>query len=252
MSACGDFLLLDRDHAARVEAADVAAGDPGVDLGDPAVRHQLGFFQHALDRRHRRLDVDDHALLEAARRLRAEPDDVERRRRASTSATIATIFDVPMSRPTIRFFASFTIAIPFCFCASCASPSFSPAFAESRHAGRESVAIAKVDVIDACAGARERVDRAVVRRATKRASRAAGSSRPSSIASGPRAPLAREPPAAARGQPDAFAASSDERRERRARLRDSAPSTCGARSVRALELRQLAVVVGDEDLAAAR
>ena len=27
-----------------------------------------------------------------------------------TSATIATIFDVPMSRPTITFFVSFTIA----------------------------------------------------------------------------------------------------------------------------------------------
>ena len=56
-----DFLLLDRDHAARVEAADVAAGDAGVDLGDPAVGHQLGLLQHALDRRHRRLDVDDDA-----------------------------------------------------------------------------------------------------------------------------------------------------------------------------------------------
>ena len=93
MSACGDFLFLDRDHAARVEAADVAAGDAGVDLGDPAVRHQLGFLEHALDRRHRRLDVDDDALLQPARRLRAEPDDVELalrrrpRRRSRRSST---------------------------------------------------------------------------------------------------------------------------------------------------------------------
>ena len=27
-----DFLVLDRDHAARIEAADVAAGDAGVDV----------------------------------------------------------------------------------------------------------------------------------------------------------------------------------------------------------------------------
>jgi len=60
------LLLLDRHHAARVEGADVAAGDADVDLADAAVRHQLGLLQHALDRGHRRVDVDHHALLEAA------------------------------------------------------------------------------------------------------------------------------------------------------------------------------------------
>jgi hypothetical protein len=34
-------------------------------------------LEHALDRGHRRLDVDHHALLQAARGLRAEADDLE-------------------------------------------------------------------------------------------------------------------------------------------------------------------------------
>ncbi len=72
-----DFLLLDRDHAVRRVALDVAARDAGVDRLDLAVGHQFGFLEHALDRRHRRLDVDHHAFLQSARRLRAHADHVE-------------------------------------------------------------------------------------------------------------------------------------------------------------------------------
>ena len=40
-----DFLVFDCDHAARVEAADVAAGDTDPDIAYLTVGHQLGFFQ---------------------------------------------------------------------------------------------------------------------------------------------------------------------------------------------------------------
>ena len=167
----------------------------------------------------------------------------------ATSATIATIFDVPMSRPTITFFASFTIAIPSpCLRALRARRRFlRRALLESGHARRESVAIAQVHVLDARAR-RARARRSCVRR-RRRSARAArsGSSRPSSIASAPPAPFARQPPAAARREPDAF----ERERERRERL---APFAIACRhlrgaAVRAVELRQLAVVVGDEHLA---
>ena len=46
----------------------------GVDL---AVGHQLGLFDRALNRLHGRLDVDHHALLQAARGLRAHADDLD-------------------------------------------------------------------------------------------------------------------------------------------------------------------------------
>ena len=75
--AGADFLVLDRDRAGRVDALDVAAGDAGVDLRDLAAGHALGLEDRLLDRRHRRVDVDDDALLEAARRVRADADDVE-------------------------------------------------------------------------------------------------------------------------------------------------------------------------------
>ena len=71
------LLLLDRDHAAGVEAADVTSADGRVHLGDRAIRHQLSLLEDALDRRHRRFDVDHDAFLEPARRLRAQADDVE-------------------------------------------------------------------------------------------------------------------------------------------------------------------------------
>jgi hypothetical protein len=57
--------VLDRDDAVGVEAANVAAGDPGEDRGDLAVGHQLGFLDRVFDRRDRGVDVHDHALAQA-------------------------------------------------------------------------------------------------------------------------------------------------------------------------------------------
>jgi hypothetical protein len=62
----------------RVEALDVAAGDPGDHFLDLGVGHELGFLERALDRVHRGFDVHDHALLEAARRVAAHPDEGDR------------------------------------------------------------------------------------------------------------------------------------------------------------------------------
>ena len=75
--AGGDFLVLDRHHAVRVEALDVAAGDAGVHILDLAVGHQLDFLDHPADGVHRLLDINDDALLQAARVLRAHADDIE-------------------------------------------------------------------------------------------------------------------------------------------------------------------------------
>ena len=61
-----DLAVLDRHHAVRVEAPDVAAGDAGERRGDLAVGHQLGLLERALDRGHGGLDVHHHALLQAA------------------------------------------------------------------------------------------------------------------------------------------------------------------------------------------
>ena len=71
------FLVLDRDDAVRVQAAHVAAGDAGVHRMDLAARHELGLFHRALDGLHGGLDVDHHALLQAARRMGADADDLE-------------------------------------------------------------------------------------------------------------------------------------------------------------------------------
>ena len=71
------FLVLDRHHAVRVEALDVAAGDAGIDLADLAVGHQFGFFQRALDGVDGGLDVHHHAFLQAARRVLADADDLQ-------------------------------------------------------------------------------------------------------------------------------------------------------------------------------
>ena len=75
--AGADFLVADRDDAVRVQAAHVAAGDAGQHAVDLAAGHELGFLDRALDRLHRRLDVDDDAALESARRIRADADDLE-------------------------------------------------------------------------------------------------------------------------------------------------------------------------------
>src|SRR5271157_5484790 len=68
-----------------------------------------------------------------------------------SSATMATIFDVPISRPTIRFLLSLTM--------SASLSGFPRRLCRAlRHPHRKAVAIAQVDVIDRRAGAPERAD----------------------------------------------------------------------------------------------
>ena len=71
------FLVLDRHHAVRVEALDVAAGDAGVDLADLAVGHQLGFFQRTLNGVDGGFDIHHHAFFQAARWMAAHADDLQ-------------------------------------------------------------------------------------------------------------------------------------------------------------------------------
>src|SRR5437773_4344755 len=83
------------------------------------------------------------------------------------SATIAAIFDVPMSRPTIKFF-SFTIRPPpslgICLCPSLGLGSRFPRrlFAKARHARRKSIAVTQIHLLDVATGACQRSDRAIV------------------------------------------------------------------------------------------
>ena len=151
----------------------------------------------------------------------------------ATSATIATIFDVPMSRPTIRFLLSFTIASrPLAVAVTSCRPSSSArVLAESRHARRESVAVAQVHVLDARAGARERADRAPVhadeaREPRRRARRARARSRARRRR---RARARRQPP---RGESRTRSSVERERRERLAPFA-VARRHLGARAVRA-------------------
>src|SRR3990167_4193553 len=72
-----DFLLLDFHHTARIDAADMAAGDAGMHLVDLAIGHQLGLLQRALDCAHRGFDVDHHALLHAVGFVHAHADHLQ-------------------------------------------------------------------------------------------------------------------------------------------------------------------------------
>src|SRR2546427_3914681 len=155
-----------------------------------------------------------------------------------TSATMATIFDVPMSRPTIRFLLSFTM---------CA---FLPRFArrpfgEPRHAHCKTVAIAQVDVVDARAPAVERADRArvIVDEARQPGARRAASELDRERSAARRSQL----PATARRQPQLG-------NRKQARLEGDTefavtPSNLRRDAVGTDELRQLAVEVGGEHLA---
>ena len=75
--ARGHFPIPDRDDAVGVEAADVAARDARADRIDLASRNELGLFDRSAYRLHRRLDVDDHAPLQAARGLESDSDDLD-------------------------------------------------------------------------------------------------------------------------------------------------------------------------------
>ncbi|MET3914465.1 hypothetical protein ABID97_001247 [Variovorax sp. OAS795] len=71
------FLVLHRHHAARIDAADVAAGNAGVDAADLAVGHQLGLLQGLLDALHGGVDVHHHAALQAVARRNAESGELQ-------------------------------------------------------------------------------------------------------------------------------------------------------------------------------
>ena len=70
-------LVADRDHPARVEALDVGAGDADVGGADLHPRHQLRLLEHALDRVHGGLEVDDDTLAQALGLGLADSDHVE-------------------------------------------------------------------------------------------------------------------------------------------------------------------------------
>ncbi len=72
------LFVLDGHDAVRIEAAYVAAGDAGVHRMDFAARHELRFFDRALDGLDGGFDVHHHALLQAARRVAADADDFDR------------------------------------------------------------------------------------------------------------------------------------------------------------------------------
>ena len=59
-----DLAARNGDHAAGVDATDMAAGDAGGNPGNAAVGHQLGLFQRLLDALHGGVNVDHHTALE--------------------------------------------------------------------------------------------------------------------------------------------------------------------------------------------
>ena len=69
--------VLDGHHAAGVHAPDMAAGDAGVDPGDLAVGHQLGFLERLLNALHGGIDVHHHTALEAVARSHAQTSELE-------------------------------------------------------------------------------------------------------------------------------------------------------------------------------
>src|SRR5881396_3182226 len=156
---------------------------------------------------------------------------------AVTSATMATIFDVPMSRPTIRFLLSFTM------CAFLPRPARQP-FSEPRHAHCKTVAIAQVDIVDARASAIERADgaRVIVDEARQPFARRAAPELDRKRSATRRPQL----PTAARRQPQLG-------NRQRARLEGDAEFAVAPGNVRRTavgtdEMRQVAVEVGAEHL----
>ncbi len=71
------FPVLDGGHAVRIEPANVTTGNAGIDRMNLATRHSFGFVHRVLDRPNGRLDVDDHALLQASRGMRADADHLD-------------------------------------------------------------------------------------------------------------------------------------------------------------------------------
>ncbi len=70
------FLVLDRRHAAGVEALDMAAGNADIDRVDLHAGHELGLLHGFLDGLDGAVDVHDHAFFQAVGGADADPDDV--------------------------------------------------------------------------------------------------------------------------------------------------------------------------------
>jgi len=120
MSRLRDLLVLDLDHAVGVGTLDMAARDAGIYLAYLAVRHQLRVAQRALDPPTVRVGFHHHAFFMPEESCIPTP--------ITSSVPSGLIspddgddLDVPMSRPTIRFF------VP-CFCLL---PSLVPLFCSS-------------------------------------------------------------------------------------------------------------------------
>src|SRR5262249_17997216 len=75
--ALAHLFVFHRHDAVAVEPLDVAAGDAGEYGIDFAPGHHAGFGHGLLDRFDRALDVDDDALAETLRDVRAHADDLD-------------------------------------------------------------------------------------------------------------------------------------------------------------------------------
>src|ERR1700737_2176514 len=166
------------------------------------------------------------------------------------SATMATIFDVPMSSPTIRFFASLTMRLSPCVFHHVPvdhrlSSLLHGAFLEAGNASRKTVAISQVGVLDASTGTGERADgpRVIADEAVQPFCRLASPQRDRQR----RRRGGLELPASARGQPH-LADGQAGALEGSAEFHEARAHFSGA-ALGSDELRQLAVVVGDEHFA---
>jgi len=86
------FLVPNCDDPVRVQAAYMAAGNTGINRVNVATRHQFRFLDGALNRVHGRLDIDDNAFLESARRVRTDANHFD----------IALVADLADDRDDLR------------------------------------------------------------------------------------------------------------------------------------------------------
>ena len=72
------FFILDCHHTVRIETLDVRTGDPRQHVFDLHIRHQLGFFQRALNTGDGGFNIDHHAFLQPLRRVLTKPQYFQR------------------------------------------------------------------------------------------------------------------------------------------------------------------------------
>ena len=75
--ALSDFFFLDRHHAIRVEALDMATGDTGVNITHLAIGHQFDFLNDPANGVHRIFDVHHDTFFQATRILRPHADHIQ-------------------------------------------------------------------------------------------------------------------------------------------------------------------------------